>query len=181
MNQDPFLPEGLRYRNALLGLEEERLLAGRLAALPLASFDFHGYAARRRVLSFGWHYDFGSATLRRAEPLPEFLLPLRERAAAFAGIAASDLVHALITGYSPGTAIGWHRDKAVFADVIGVSLLSSCVLRFRRWAETGWQRASVALAPRSAYLLRGPARALWEHSIPPVGAPRYSITFRSLR
>jgi alkylated DNA repair dioxygenase AlkB len=36
------------------------------------------------------------------------------------------------------------------------------------------------LAPRSAYLLSGPARHIWEHSIPPVDAHRYSITFRTM-
>jgi len=37
------------------------------------------------------------------------------------------------------------------------------------------------LLPRSAYLLRGPARRDWEHSIRPVGELRFSVTFRTLR
>jgi len=35
--------------------------------------------------------------------------------------------------------------------------------------------------PRSAYLMRGPSRTEWEHSIPAVDELRYSITFRTLR
>ena len=40
--------------------------------------------------------------------------------------------------------------------------------------------SSLIVEPRSAYLLRGPSRTEWEHSIPAVDALRYSITFRSL-
>jgi alkylated DNA repair dioxygenase AlkB len=37
------------------------------------------------------------------------------------------------------------------------------------------------LEPRSIYLTRGPARTEWEHSIPPSGQLRYSVTFRTLK
>jgi alkylated DNA repair dioxygenase AlkB len=76
--------------------------------------------------------------------------------------------------------IGWHRDKAEFADVIAVSLGAPCTLRFRRKVGLGWQRATQRVNPRSAYLLRGPARSEWEHSIPALERLRYSVTFRSL-
>jgi alkylated DNA repair dioxygenase AlkB len=90
------------------------------------------------------------------------------------------LVHALVNEYPPGAPIGWHRDKAAFGQVVGFSLLSPCVLRFRRPNVSGWERRSLNLEPRSAYWLAGEARADWEHSIPPVEALRYSITFRTL-
>ena len=112
-------------------------------------------------------------------PLEIYILPAR--AADFAGLAPEDLPHALVTEYSPGTTIGWHRDKGVFNDVVGVSLLAPCTFRLRRKAGSGWERYSLHVAPRSAYLLRGTARTEWEHSIPAVEALRYSITFRSLR
>jgi alkylated DNA repair dioxygenase AlkB len=90
--------------------------------------------------------------------------------------------HVLVTEYGPGAGIGWHRDKSVFGETVGVSLLSPCVLRLRRKVgERRWERVNVTAAPRSAYLLSGPARSEWEHSIPAVGEPRYSITFRHLR
>ena len=174
-------PSGFRYGPDLVESDHERELVQRIQELPLREFQFHGYVGRRRVLSYGWHYDFGDRTLREAEEIPAFLHPLRERAAALAGLAPTDLPHALITEYGPGAAIGWHRDKAVFGDVIGVSLHSPCTFRFRRRAGTGWERYSFVAEPRSAYLLRGPARTDWEHSIPGVPELRYSVTFRTLR
>ena len=132
-------------------------------------------------MSFGWQYDFTHARLHRVEDMPEFLLSIRDRAAAFAGLAAGELQHVLLTEYGPGAPIGWHRDRGVFAEVVGISLLSPCTFRLRRKAGEKWERASVVLGPRSAYLLAGPARTEWEHSIPPVEALRYSITFRNLR
>lgn len=173
-------PEGFRYRADLLTIDEERDLVERLAALPLKEFEFRGYVGKRRVMSFGWHYDFGDATLQRTGDIPSFLRPLRDRAAAFADLAPDDLPHALITEYRPGAPIGWHRDRPAFGDVIGISLLSSCVFRFRRKSGAKWERYSIIAEPRSAYLLRGASRTAWEHSIPAVEALRYSVTFRSL-
>lgn len=174
------LPEGFAYRADLLSPEEERLLVERIGELPLKEFDFHGFTARRRTISFGWQYDFAHSKLDRAEDIPPWLLPLRETAAAFAGLAPDQLPHVLILEYSGGATIGWHRDKAVFGDVIGISLGAPCRFRFRRKAGSKWERASLTLEPRSAYLLRGPSRTEWEHSIPAVDDLRYSITFRSL-
>jgi alkylated DNA repair dioxygenase AlkB len=93
----------------------------------------------------------------------------------------AEVQHALVTEYQPGAAIGWHRDKDVFGDVIGVSLLSPCNFRLRRKLGPKWERASIVAEPRSVYLLRGAARTDWEHSIPAVDELRYSITFRSMR
>lgn len=174
-------PEGFRYQADVLPADEEQELIAQLQELPLREFEFHGYVGKRRVMSYGWHYDFAQARLQPADEIPAFLHPLRQRAADFAGLAAEDLPHALVTEYSPGTTIGWHRDKGVFGDVVGISLLSACIFRLRRKTGPGWERYSLTAEPRSAYLLRGPSRTDWEHSIPAVDALRYSITFRSLR
>ncbi len=179
--RNPAPPEGFRYEADILPPGEERDLVAQFGVLPLKDFEFQGYTGKRRVLSYGWHYDFADRTLRPTDEIPIFLLAVRERAAAFAGLAAADLPHALITEYGPGAAIGWHRDKGVFGDVVGISLLSACTFRLRRKAGSSWERYSLAVEPRSAYLLRGAARTEWEHSIPAVEALRYSITFRSLR
>jgi alkylated DNA repair dioxygenase AlkB len=176
------LPEGFRYRPELLGAGDERALLARVRGLPFREFEFHGYTGRRRVVSFGWHYDFSARHLRKADDIPDYLLPLRAAAAEFAGLEPGELQHVLVTEYGPGAGIGWHRDKAVFGETVGVSLLSACVLRFRRaLSARKWERAKVTAEPRSAYLLSGPARAAWEHSIHAVGALRYSITFRNMR
>jgi alkylated DNA repair dioxygenase AlkB len=137
---------------------------------------------------------------------------VRALAASFADLEPAALQHVLVTEYRPGAGIGWHRDKAVFGQVVGISLLAKCVLRFRRKktvsdrdpvnldtppvergrstpkaaskrvkAKQQWERVSVLVEPRSAYLLSGPARMVWEHSISRVEEHRYSITFRNMR
>ncbi len=178
----PKLPEGFRYRPELIGREDEAELLTHVRELPFREFEFHGYTGKRRVVSFGWHYDFSARHLQKADDIPDFLLALRPAATAFAGTEPEALRHVLVTEYGPGAGIGWHRDKSVFGETVGVSLLSPCVLRLRRKVgERKWERANLTAAPRSAYLLSGPARSVWEHSIPPVDSPRYSITFRNLR
>jgi alkylated DNA repair dioxygenase AlkB len=177
--QDP--PEGFRYQAEILPPEEEQELVARIRELPLKEFEFHGYVGKRRTLSYGWHYDFGQERLQPTDEIPVFLQKLRERAAAFSGLTEADLPHALVTEYSPGTTIGWHRDKGVFTDVVGISLLSSCTFRLRRRIVSGWERYSQTVDARAAYLLRGASRTEWEHSIPAVETLRYSVTFRSLR
>jgi alkylated DNA repair dioxygenase AlkB len=175
----PPLPEGLVYRADLISREQETALIEQIAMLPFRPFEFHGYLGNRRTVSFGFRYDFGDHRVHEAEPVPDFLLPMRQRAAEFAGVAAADLVHALVTEYAPGAGIGWHRDRPVFEDVIGISLAAPCRFRLRRKRGHGWERAALNLGPRSAYLLRGPVRYEWQHSIAPMEELRYSITFRS--
>jgi len=172
------LPEGLRYIAEFISPEEEQTLVETFASLPFKEFEFHGYLGKRRVVSFGWRYNYGKRVTTAADPIPEFLLPLRERAARFAELPAQELQQTLITEYTPGAGIGWHRDRAVFGEVVGISLLSSCTLRFRRPIADGWERRTLTPQPRSAYLLQGPARTQWAHSIPPVRSLRYSVTFR---
>jgi alkylated DNA repair dioxygenase AlkB len=175
------LPEGFKYQADILSSEAEQLLLDRMRQLPFKEFQFQGFVGKRRVVSYGWQYDFNERMLRQAEDIPPFLLPLREAAADFAGIPPEQLAQVLLTEYDAGASIGWHRDKKMFGDVIGISLLSACRFRFRQKAGSTWERASLIAEPRSAYLLRGPSRTEWEHSIPAVDALRYSITFRTLR
>ena len=174
-------PKGFRYQPTLISTAEEASLVEEMKALPFAPFDFHGFLGKRRVISFGWKYSFNGGGLQKTEDMPGFLLPLRDAAASFAMLEASALQHVLLTEYAPGAAIGWHKDRPVFGDVIGVSLLSLCTFRFRQRAKGGWERRSILAEPRSAYLLQGPARTDWEHSIPPVPDLRYSVTFRNFR
>ena len=172
-------PTGFAYQDDIISGVDERVLLDRFRELPFKPFEFHGFFGNRRVVSFGWRYDFAGGRLRESDPIPAFLLPLREQAAAFAGVPAEGLQQILINEYAPGAGIGWHRDKAMFEDIIAVSLASPSTLRLRRKDGTGWQRASQILQPRSAYLLRGPSRREWEHSVPPAERLRYSVTFRN--
>jgi alkylated DNA repair dioxygenase AlkB len=175
------LPAGFEYRGELVTPVEEDELIEAFRALDFRPFEFHGYFGNRRTVSFGWHYDFASSRVRPASDMPEFLLPLRDRAAAFGRLPPDALEHALITEYAPGAGIGWHRDRPVFDDVIGLSFGAPCRFRLRRKQGDAWQRAAIELRPRSAYLLRGPVRLDWEHSIPPLDQLRYSVTFRSVK
>jgi alkylated DNA repair dioxygenase AlkB len=173
-------PEGFRYQADLVTAAEEESLARELAALPFEPFDFHGYKANRQVVGFGFRYDYGSRQVIDAPPLPSFLDPLRGKIAKTFGRSAEGFQQVLINEYRPGAGIGWHRDKAQFDEVVGVSLLAPCTFRFRRRNGEGWDRVSLLVEPRSAYLLSGPSRTVWEHSIPSLDRHRYSITFRTL-
>lgn len=113
------LPEGFRYAPELIDTKAERDLLTRIPELELREFEFHGFTGKRRIASFGWRYDFNERRLERAVDVPDFLLALRETAAAFAGVRASDLQQVLVTEYAPGAGIGWHRDKPMFGDVVG--------------------------------------------------------------
>jgi alkylated DNA repair dioxygenase AlkB len=174
------VPEGFRYTPELIPADLEAALLAMMQSLPFKEFEFHGFLGKRRVTSFGWRYDFNGAGLQKMDDIPSFLLPARELVAAFAEIQPADLQHVLLTEYRPGAAIGWHKDRSVFGDVIGISLLAPCTFRMRQKAGSRWRRASMTLAPRSGYLLRGPSRTEWEHSIPEVAGLRYSITFRTM-
>jgi alkylated DNA repair dioxygenase AlkB len=178
--QVPPLPEGFRYERDAVPQHMQNVLLHEIPKLPFQAFDFHGFEGKRRVISYGWKYDFDRARLRRTEDLPDFLLPLQELAANFAGLPPERFQHVLISEYDVGAPIGWHRDKDVFGVIVGVSLLASCTFRLRRKVGVKWERASITVEPGSIYLLSGPARTVWEHSIPPVDALRYSITFREL-
>lgn len=174
------LPEGFRYHRDVLSVEEEEELARELEQLPFKPFDFQGFLANRQVVSFGYRYEYNSRAVVEAAPFPAFLIPLRRKVAAVFDRPAEAFRQVLINEYRSGAGIGWHRDKAQFDDVVGVSLLAPCKLRFRRKAGATWDRASLTVEPRSAYLLTGLARTVWEHSIPAVDQLRYSITLRTL-
>ena len=177
---DAPLIAGLRYQEGVVDEAGERALLQRLGALDLTPFRFHGFLGNRRTRSFGWRYDFDDASFTRADPIPAWLQPLRDRAGSFAGLDPSDFVHVLLARYDPGAGIGWHRDRDVFEQVVGISLGTAATLRFRQRTATGFNRVKLELAPRSAYLLSGPARHKWEHSISPGERLRFSITFRAL-
>lgn len=175
----PCLP-GFGYAEDIVTTGEEARLIAAIDAQPLAPFRFQRWTGKRLTASFGWSYDFEHGGFSPAQPIPDWLLPLRARTAAFAGLAEADFVQALLIRYDPGAAIGWHRDRPVFEHVVGVSLGAAASLRLRRRTNQGFERNSVHLAPRSVYHLSGEARHEWEHSIAPMEMTRWSITFRSL-
>ena len=171
---------GLEYREDFISEGEHDALLARLGELDLAPFRFHGWTGNRRTQSFGWRYDFEDSSFTPTKPIPGWLEPLRDKAAAFAAVAPQDIHHALIARYDPGAGIGWHKDRDVFDKVVGVSLNTLATLRFRQRTANGFRRASLEVEPRSAYLLSGEVRADWEHRITPGESLRFSVTFRTL-
>ena len=171
---------GLQLREEFISPEEEAALIGHIGQVPLSPFQFHGHEGKRLTHSFGWRYDFVDGSFRETEPIPDWLHPFRTRAAGLAGLAPEDLIHALLIRYDPGAGIGWHKDRPVFEQVVGISLGSATAMTFRRRiGDRRFERIKVPLPPRSAYLLSGEVRHDWEHGIPAHDSLRYSITFRS--
>lgn len=175
------LPDGFAYRPDLIGEDEERDLVARFQDLDFKPYEHLGYLGNRRVAGFGWRQDDNGRMVETGEAIPDFLRPLLDKVATFTGLARETFRHALVTEYAPGAGIGWHRDRPPTLAIAGVSLLSPCTFRLRRKAGDKWDRASIIAAPRSAYLMSGHARSDWQHSIPPVEAARYSVTFRTVR
>jgi alkylated DNA repair dioxygenase AlkB len=183
-SQESTLPEGFRYEEGFLDAQEEQTLLACLAELPLQEARYKEWIAKRRVVSYGGHYDFARNTLLSAQPIPPYLLNVRDRAARWLGVAADTLDHALVAEYQPGTQLGWHRDVPDFAKVVGISVHGPARLRLRRYPHLTGSRGrstAVELAPRSIYSLCGEARWRWQHAISPTKRLRYSITFRTLR
>jgi alkylated DNA repair dioxygenase AlkB len=180
----PLLPEGMLYQTEFLSAEEEAHWIAVAASLPLKEMNYRGYTARRRVASYGGKYDFSAQRLEPSAPLPAELEPLRTKVADWLDVPAQAFTQTLVAEYREDTPLGWHRDVPDFEDVVGVSLLGEGVMRFRRYPPRQPKKADVIaliIAPRSIYLLRGPARWAWQHNVAPARELRYSITFRTAR
>ncbi len=173
-------PEGLQYEPEFVTHHQAAELHARVRDVDLRPFQFGIYEGKRRVAWFGWQYDYNDRRLKTAEPIPPWLTPIAERVEEFDSLKRGSITQVLVTEYEVGAGIGWHRDKPHFDRVYGLSLLSSCKLRFRRKIGGRWDRYSLDAQPRSIYRMTGPSRHVWEHSIPDVEALRYSITFRTM-
>jgi len=175
-------PYGFVYRSEFLDRTEEAGLLEFIGSLPLQQAQYRQFTAHRRIASFGGRYDFSSRELHTAEEMPEALHPLRGRIAELMRVPAESVRHASVAEYAPGTQLGWHRDVPDFEIVGGVSLLGHARMRFRPYPHQKGDRTALNLdlEPRSAYVIRGPARWHWQHAISPTHELRYSITFRTL-
>jgi alkylated DNA repair dioxygenase AlkB len=179
------LPEGFVYQAEFLTREEEAELLAIVRELPLEEAQYKQFTAKRRTVHYGGEYDFSRNQLDEAPPLPPFLMPLREKVARWVGIPAEEFVHGLVTEYSPGTPLGWHRDVPNFEVIVGVSLGGHARMRLRPYRPGEKNRRedviALELEPRSAYMMRDTARWGWQHSISETKELRYSITFRTAR
>jgi DNA oxidative demethylase len=174
-------PEGLGYEPEFLSIAEEAELVRFLEGMEFEDVRMRGQTARRTVRHFGLDYDYEHWQVTPGEPLPQAMHWLRERAAGMADVDPEQLAQALVSRYPAGAGIGWHRDAPMFGTVVGVSLASPSRMRFQRGKGEARETAAIELAPRSAYVLAGPARWQWQHSIPPTKSLRHSVTFRTLK
>jgi len=174
----PIIP-GLSWTPDFLSEAEEQDLIARIEAEGLTPFRFHEWTGKRMTHSYGWKYDFQTEALSRSAAPPPWLEPVCIRAAEHVALPADAIVQALLIRYDPGAGIGWHKDRPIYQDVIGISLGNTAAMRFRRRVGSTWKRASVPLEPRALYRLSGEVRHEWEHSIAPVERTRYAITLRS--
>jgi len=175
------LPEGFFYQPDFISHDEEQALIEEIQRLEFSTLTMHGVTARRRVIHYGWLYGYESFQISPGPDIPAFMQPLRERVAKLANIEPEEVAEALLTEYSPGATIGWHRDAPAFGLVLAVSLAGACRLRLQKGKGEERETAELVVEPRSLYMLAGPVRNQWQHSIPPTKELRYSITFRTLR
>src|SRR3954471_20885839 len=144
--------------------------------MEFRTLTMRGQTARRTVRHFGLGYEYESGELASTDPLPEPMLPLRDRCAELMERAPEDLVQTLVSRYPPGAGIGWHRDAPMFGSKIaGVSLKAPARMRFQRTVKGKREIEASELEPRSAYVLSGAARWSWQHTIPATKELRYSI------
>ena len=180
------LPHGLVYQPEFITRGEEKTLLAAIEPLPFREARFQEYYAKRRVVHFhpaggGEGYDQNDDDTFSSGPLPSFLVDLQQKVAEWLAIDATAFIHALVSEYRPGTPIGWHRDKPVYGVVVGLSLAGRGRMRFRPLDAHAPRndRVLLELEPRSLYVMRGPIRWHWQHSMLPTNALRYSITFRT--
>jgi hypothetical protein len=82
------VPDGFTYQAEFISQAEETELLHAIEHEEFEAFDFHGYTAKRRTVEYGLQYDFGTRRTTATRSFPEFLLPLRKRAAAFARLSS---------------------------------------------------------------------------------------------
>ena len=176
------LPEGFDYLPDFLSVSEERAILDRIDALKFGTVEMRGMVAKQKVLHFGWMYGYESWRITRENPLQIGSWLCANGRPVLMQEHAENIEEVLLSQYSPGAGIGWHRDAPMFGPaVVGISLLGTCRLRFQRKRGDVREQAECSLEPRSAYVLNGQARAMWQHSIPDTKATRYSITLRTLK
>jgi alkylated DNA repair dioxygenase AlkB len=180
------LPHGLVYQPEFITREEEETLLAAVEPLPFREARFQEYFAKRRVVHFhpaggGEGYDRNDEDTFSSGPLPSIFVDLQQKVAEWLAIDPTTFIHALVSEYQPGTPIGWHRDKPVYGVVVGFSLAGRGRMRFRPLDPRAPRSDMVLLElePRSVYVMQGPIRWQWQHSMLPTKALRYSITFRT--
>ncbi|MCP5402603.1 MAG: alpha-ketoglutarate-dependent dioxygenase AlkB [Novosphingobium sp.] len=171
------LVPGLKLVHEILTVEEEADLISLIEASQPARSPYDPDNPRSST-SYGWKYDYGTDSFVACDPMPQGFRSVAQKAADLAGVRPEDLAECLLNRYEAGAIIQPHFDKPVWDHVIGISLGAPTTMQFSRQGEASALEVAIALPPRSMYLLAGDARHVWQHSLPPMAATRWSITFR---
>ena len=177
-------PDGFEYFRNFLTVQEETNLASEISKINLHTFIFQGFEAKRKVASFGYDYSFEKRNLSKGKEIPAVFDYLIKKVSTHLDISPENFAELLVTEYPIGSVINWHRDAPPFDVIVGISLMADCTFRLRPHDKMKQGRGSVISFPimrRSLYVMRGPARTDWQHSIAPVAEIRYSITLRTLK
>ncbi|WP_420618543.1 alpha-ketoglutarate-dependent dioxygenase AlkB [Candidatus Poriferisocius sp.] len=188
------VPMGLEYHPDFLAASEENVLLDRVDRTEWLT------DLSRRVLHFGYKYDYANRSLdetARIGPLPEWLAQMSLMVRDAASEEAKRLLdpqrpfkQAIINEYLPGQGIAPHIDRDCFGPVVATVSLGSAVNMDFCCDSTGDQYVQ-RLAPRSLVLLCGDARSKWRHGIAKRQSDtwngqktkrqrRVSITFRTI-
>lgn len=181
---EPIFPDGFLYVPDFITKEEENYLFEEISKVELHAFHFQGYEAKRRVASFGYDWSFEKQALSKGKDIPPVFDSLVEKVSNHLSISKEKFAELLVTEYPTGSVINWHRDAPPFDIIAGISLQSDCTFRLRPHDKTKQSRSSIISIPvrrRSLYVMQGPSRTVWQHSIAAVKQVRYSITLRTLR
>jgi hypothetical protein len=177
LDTDDGFPMGFYYEPEFLSVQQEKDLLEAIGLLPLQEAVYRDWKAKRRIVSYGGRYDFTHRELGEAPPIPQFLHPLREQIARWAGVMPALIHHAVIAEYRPGTQLGWHRDVPNFEPWASrLAGAPGCVCgRIRRNAERAlpWRSSSSPVPPiPSPARPGGPGSTLFR--------PRRNCAIRSL-
>jgi alkylated DNA repair dioxygenase AlkB len=170
---------GLKLIQDYIDPDEEASLAEAIDRLPWDT------RWQRRIQPYGSAY---GKLGHDAPPLPAWGRQLMRRLYQD-GIGSEPFDQMLVNEYQPGQGIALHRDYEPYGrTVASLSLLSACVMDFRRRSDK--QRERLLLPARSLLVLSDEARYDWEHgiarrkadqwhSLPVARRRRLSITFRT--
>jgi alkylated DNA repair dioxygenase AlkB len=181
---EPNFPEGFSYAPDFLTEGEEADLFDLVKNIDLHNFSFQGFKANRKVASFGYDYSFDNGKLTKGKEIPNAFDFIVEKVSKHVSVPPYEFAELLVTEYAPGTVINWHRDAPPFDLIAGISIMGDCTFRLRPHDKAKQTRSSIISFPvnrRSLYIIQGPARSEWQHSITPVKQTRYSITLRTLK
>ena len=148
----------------------------------------------RRVLHYGWKYNYKSGRIREKAPsFPPVLNALRNILEIWGDAPEefdpSNFNQCIVNRYLPDQGIGAHIDSSSYGDII------AC-FTFGGGREMEFTRESVKYrlytTENSLYIMSGEARSEWKHQMRPrksdiVGGNRvsrtecFSVTFRSIR